>query len=62
MTPIKEMQNQLLEEDFLLYNIANANKNPKNVSKNRFLFIGNSINKDKMDITIKGWRLFGLTK
>jgi len=56
------MQNQLLEEDFLLHNVANANKNPKNVSENWFLFIGNSIDKDKIDIIIKGWRLFGLIK
>jgi len=48
------MQNQSLEEDFLLYNVANANKNLKNVSENWFLFISNSIDKDKIDMTIKG--------
>jgi len=48
------MQNQSLEDNFSLYNIANANKNPKNVSKNRLLFTSNSIDKDKTDITIKG--------
>ena len=59
MAPTKEMQNQLPEEDFLLYNIANANKN---VSKNRLLSTSNSIDEDKTNITIKGQRPFGLTK
>ena len=56
------MQNQSLEKNFLLYNVANANKNPKNVSENRLLSTSNSIDKDKTDITIKGWRLFNLIK
>ena len=55
MAPTKKMQNQLLEEVILSYNVANANENPKNVSENQFLSAGNSIDKDKMDIIIKSW-------